>query len=247
MVHRHQLDRRHAEVHEILNCGVRREPDVGAADRFRHRRIQLREALDVQLVDDRLVPRRARRPVVAPRERRIEHRGERRVRRRVTIVGRVIRVGGVVTKERRMPSRRPAHDLRVRIEQHLERVEPVARRRIVRAVHAIAVQLARPHVRQVPVPDHVGLLGQEDARAFGGGEGRVEETQFDAGGVLGEDGEVDADAVPRRAKRIRGSWPDAHQEIVVGVFVSAVTVGCSGPCGRSASAARYVTSAANAT
>ena len=51
----------------------------------------LGEALDVQLVDQRLVPRRARRPIVAPGERGIDDRGERRVRRAVAIVeGRVV-------------------------------------------------------------------------------------------------------------------------------------------------------------
>ena len=35
--------------------------------------------------------------------------------------------------------------------------------RLVRAMDAVAVELAGQHVGQVGVPDHVGLLGQRDA------------------------------------------------------------------------------------
>ena len=56
--------------------------------------MQLREALDVHLVDDRLVPRRARRPVVAPGERRIDDRRQRRERRVVALVERQVGVAG---------------------------------------------------------------------------------------------------------------------------------------------------------
>ena len=63
-----------------------------------------------------------------------------------------------------LPADRAFDRLRVRIDQELVRVEAAARRRVVRAVHAIAVQLARADVRQVAVPVEGGALDERDAR-----------------------------------------------------------------------------------
>ena len=129
----------------------------------------LREALDVQLVDERLVPRRARRPVVAPGERRIDDRRQRRVRRRCrarrTTGRRPDRRRGSRTARRPSASSRPI-DLAYGSSTTLLGLKRWPLRRLVRAVDAIAVELAGPHVGQVAVPDHVGLLGQRDARRF---------------------------------------------------------------------------------
>ena len=70
--------------------------------------------------------------------------------------------------------------------------------RRVRAVDAVAVKLTGVHVGEVAVPHHVGVLGQRDRQRLHLGVDRVEETELDAGGVLGKDREVDADTVPRR-------------------------------------------------
>ena len=40
----------------------------------------------------------------------------------------------------------------------------MAVRRFVGAVNPKTVELVRPHVRKEPMPDHVGLFGQIDAR-----------------------------------------------------------------------------------
>ena len=55
-----------------------------------------------------------------------------------------------------------------------------------RAVDAVAVQLSRLQIRHVAVPDHVGLLGQRDRQRLDVRVGRLEETELDAGRVLGE-------------------------------------------------------------
>jgi hypothetical protein len=96
----------------------------------------------------------------------------------------------------------PPDGLRVGVEDELVRIEAVAALRGEGAVDPVAVQLARVDVRQVAVPDHVGLLGQRDRHRLGLGIERVEQAELDAGRVLREDGEVDADAVPRGAERI---------------------------------------------
>ena len=108
-------------------------------------------------------------------------------------------------EQRVVPAHGPADDLGVGIQDQLVRVEAMAEVRRVRAVHAVAVQLARMHVRQVAVPDHVGLLGQRNRQRLDFGVDRVEQAELDAGGVLGEQREVDADAVPGGAERIRGA------------------------------------------
>ena len=67
----HQLDGRHPELLEVLYGRGRGETGVGTAQILRYVRMPLRKPLDVELVDNGLVPRRAGRPVVAPGKGRI--------------------------------------------------------------------------------------------------------------------------------------------------------------------------------
>src|SRR5207237_5180561 len=77
-------------------------------------------------------------------------------------------------------------------------------------VYTVTVQLVRPRIGKKSVPDHVGLLGKID-RSRGFGVVRpVEQAQFDARGVRGEEREVDADACPGSAERIRFARPHSH-------------------------------------
>ena len=151
MVHRHQLDGRDAELVQVLDRRLGRQRRVGAAQLLRHVRVQLREALDVQLVDQRLVPRRARRPIVAPGERRIDR------PRPSGANGALSRSSNDrssswspmrVAEQRVVPAARARPiDLGVRIEHHLVRVEAMPVLRLVRAVDAVAVELARARRR----------------------------------------------------------------------------------------------------
>ena len=97
------------------------------AQRFGDVGMQLREALDVQLVDERLVPRRAQRSIVAPRERRVDDGGERRVCGAVALVERRVVRAGSEAEQRFVPLERPADDLGVRIDDDLVRIEAMAR------------------------------------------------------------------------------------------------------------------------
>ena len=124
------------------------------------------------------------------------------------------RVGASKPNSESSHLRRAPDDLRVGIDDDLVGIEAVARVRRVGPVHAVAVELARPHVGQVAVPDHVGLLGQRDRQRFDFGVGRIEQAELDSRRMLGEQREVDADAVPGRAQRIRRARPDA--QIVLG-------------------------------
>jgi hypothetical protein len=213
VVHRHQLHRRHAEREQVLHRGLRRQTQIRAAQMLGNAGVARRVALDVQLVDQRFVPRDAQRPVRAPRERRIDDGRERRVRRAVALVERVVSLAVPEPEQRFVPPHGAADDARVRIHDDLVGIEPVATARLVRSVHAVAIELSRPHVGQIAVPHHVGVLGQRNRDRFAVGRRRVEQAQLDAGRVLAEQREVDADAVPCRAERIRTSGPDAQRSI----------------------------------
>ena len=86
----------------------------------------------------------------------------------------------------------------------------MAERGLVWAMDAVAIELIRARIRQEPVPHHVGLFGQIDANRFAFRAGGVEEAQFHSRGVRGEDREVDADAIPCRAKWVGLPRPDSH-------------------------------------
>ena len=62
--------------------------------------------------------------------------------------------------------------------------------RRVRAVHAVAVDLAGTHARHVAVPDLVAVFGQLDALGLGLAA-VIEQAELDLGGVRREEGEVD--------------------------------------------------------
>ena len=212
MMHRHQLDRGDAEPLQMLERRLRRQRLVGAAQRGRQPLVQLGEALDVHLVDDRLVPRRPRRPVVAPRERRIDDHGERRKRGVVARVHREIgaRVADPVAEHRVVPADRPADRLGVRIDDDLVGVETVAGGRVVWSVDPVTVQLARPDVGKVAMPHHVGVFGQRNRAGGRDGVRSVEQTELDAGRVGRIDREIDAEPGPGRPERVRLTRPHAH-------------------------------------
>ena len=95
-MHGHQLDRRDAEVLQVLDDGRRAEPRVSAAQLRRDLRVQLGEAAHVHLVDDCVVPRRARVAVVAPRERRID---DLALRHAARVVAPILRQVGALTAD----------------------------------------------------------------------------------------------------------------------------------------------------
>ena len=82
-------------------------------------------------------------------------------RRAVALVeGQVIAGFDLVAEQRRVPLQLADQLLGVGIEQELVRIEAVAGRGLVRAMHAISVDRAGARVRKVAVPDFVGVFGQ---------------------------------------------------------------------------------------
>jgi hypothetical protein len=103
-----------------------------------------------------------------------------------------------------IPRELTAELLGVRVDQQLVGVEAMAVIRFIRAVHAVAVKLARRDVRQIDVPHVVGALRQHDALdlalAFA-----IEQAQFDFRRIGGEQSEIGAAAVPRCPQGVRGA------------------------------------------
>jgi hypothetical protein len=158
----------------------------GAPELLGNVRVQLREALDVDLVEDRVGHRTARRPIITPvKIPRHEH-GARHVRRRVAGLGSAGIVGDV-TINGRIPLHLAGHGAPIRVEQQLGGVAADARRWIPGLVHAEAVALARPHVGHVALPDESITLVKPPAGLLAG---VVEQRHLDVIGRAAEQGEA---------------------------------------------------------
>jgi hypothetical protein len=72
VMHRQEFDGGDAELGQIADRRLRRQPGIRPPEPFRDLRVPMGEALDVQLVDEGLVPRGARRAVIPPGEGRID-------------------------------------------------------------------------------------------------------------------------------------------------------------------------------
>ena len=184
-----------------------REAEVLAAQFRRHRRVTHRQSLDVRLVDHRLVQRRARQAVVAPVEARVDDDGARHVGSRVGVVDGAVRVAEPVRKHRLVPLHAALDGARVRVQQQLARMTPVAAPGVVRAVHAEAVRRARPDAGHVAVP----AIGRHFRQRHAGLPPLVvEEAQVDLVCGFREDREIRAGAVVHRPEWIGTPGPDLH-------------------------------------
>ncbi len=180
---------------------------VRAADLVGDVGVRLGQALDVRLVDDRLVIRVPRRAVLLPVEERVDHHGLHRVRCRVVGVA-LLGVLEGVGEARWRPVDAAFERLGVGIDQQLARVAAVAVLRLVGPVHPVAVALAGRDPGQVGVPDQRVALGHRDP---GLAAVVVEQAQLHGLGDLGEERKVRASAVVRGSERVRAAWPDFHR------------------------------------
>jgi len=181
----------------MVDSRERRHAGVSAPQLRCDARMPSAETIDVQLVDDGLVPRRARCAHAAPIEGRGYHLALGQLMRIVAPVERqILALAAGFVAEVRIGPAQPADDgLGIRIQQQLVGIETQPVFGLVRAVYAIAVQLARLGFRQIAAPYLVGLLAQPDAREFALA-GTVEQAQLDLLRVLGKQGEIDPFPVP---------------------------------------------------
>src|SRR5437660_2134625 len=166
-------------------------------------------AAHVQLVDDGLVPRNGRAPIVIPRERGLDDLALRHRTRTVASIARQVLAWMTqrISIKRIAPAHRADDAAGVRIEQQLVRIKAMALFGPVGAMRAVAVQEARSRFGQIAVPHHVGTFGERKALELAAAA-RVEDDEIDTGRVRRVQREIHAAAVPGRAERIRTTRPD---------------------------------------
>ena len=207
VVHGQELDRGDPEIDQVLQHGAGREAEVGPTQRLRNPWVPRRHALHVAFVDDGPTPRRARRPIVSPSARWIDDDRSGHARRAVRLAhGEVSLFGTDLIAEDRVVRTDLAGDAaRVWIDDQLVGVEAVAALGLPGPVHAVSVELTGAQLWKVAVPYGVGAFAQRHALLA---PRIVEQAQIDGSRVFGEEGEVDAFAIPgrsqgRRADRAR--------------------------------------------
>jgi hypothetical protein len=205
-VHGHQFDGGDAELLQVRDDGRVRHAGVRAALFLGDLRVQLGEALDVGLVDHRLVVGNPQVLVTVPVEERVNDHAHHHVAGRVLVVS-GLRLAQVVREQRRIPVHLAVDGLGVRVQQELVGVEAVAGGRIIGAVDPVAVLLARLDLRDVAVPHVPVHFVQRDA-GFLAVVG--EEAQFHFFCSFAEQGKVGAGPIERGAKGISRSRPDFH-------------------------------------
>src|SRR5439155_22850171 len=106
-----------------------------------------------------------------------------------------------VAEEGIAPTKPAVERFRIGIDQQLVRIEPVSVRGIKRPVDAVAVKQVRSGVRQIHMPDLVGVFRKRDPRLLTIA-GAIEEAKLDLFSMSRKDGKIDALAVPRRPERV---------------------------------------------
>ncbi len=94
------------------------------------------------------------------------------------------------------------------IEKKFGGIEAIPFGGFVRAMYPVPIELSGLHAGQKTVPDVVGLLEHPNAQGFRGRGGIIEQTKIHAGGVFGEEREIDAFLGDGGAERMGAAPPD---------------------------------------
>ncbi len=210
-VHRQQLDRGDAERAQMVYGRRAAEAGIGTAQFRRNAAVERGESFHVQLVDECVAPAGPGLLDTLPVERGIDHPALRHRCRVVPPVEGQVRTRrpDLVSEMGVAPAQLADHGAGVGIEEKPVRVEAMSLLGSVWPLHAKSVQCSRRSIGQIPVPDEVGALGQARAHHLAA-TALVEDADLDGIGVLGEDGEVDAVAIPRRTERVGRAWPQGR-------------------------------------
>ena len=181
LMHRQELDRRHAQRGEIVDGRRMRQTRVRAAQMLWNLVAMLAESLDVNFVDHRLVQLSSGRAVAAPVEAVVNDDRLRNIRRAVAVVALKIIAPQRIRKDRVIPFDVAADRPGVGIDQQLRRIAALPLRWIPWAVHAETVALAGTDPREIRVPAECGALRQPDAPFV---TGVIEQTEIDGFGHL---------------------------------------------------------------
>ncbi len=205
-MHRQQLDGGHPQMAEVVDHRIVPQRGEGTALGLRDVGMLHGQSAHVGFVDHGPVPGRGRCTLCAPAESRIDHGTAWHVTGAVAAVETEIAIAVTqgVAEQVWGPLQFADDLLGIGIQQQLVGIEAMALFRRIRAVHPVAVTLPGPHVRQVAVPDLVGVLGQRDTLDFT--VARVEQAEFHPGSVPRVQREVHTQAVPGRPQRERPAF-----------------------------------------
>ncbi len=187
---RHQLHCVHAQIPQVIHAGVMRQPQVGAAQLGRYRRVLLTEAFDVGLVEHGVGPGDFRARAALPvKGGPIRRQGLGHVRGAVDLAGlQAALVLGVVGHQVRVGLERTTQSRGVGIDQQFPRVEQQPLFRFERAFGAKAVAYATAQSGHEAVPDVAAAGGQVVTLHFP--ILVVEQTQHQVAGLGAVDGEI---------------------------------------------------------
>ena len=164
VMHGQQLNRRDAQRDQMPHRRFATQARIGASQFIGDVGMELGKPFDMQLVNHRFVQGPAGRRVVPPGKGGVDNRRQRSRRRVVALVeGEVrLRIAHLVPEELVCPMGDAADLLGVGIENDLVRVKPMSFGRLVRTMESVTINLSRPAIRQIHVPDLIGLLRQID-------------------------------------------------------------------------------------
>jgi hypothetical protein len=189
LVHGEQLHGRHAKAPEMINHARLRQAAVGPAQLLGHPGMKLGKALDVELVDDRILECRPRRPVAVPVTVRAVHHRPRHERSRIS---------RILAPDGRVRYQAAGHRARVRIKQELGRITSQSLRRVPRAMHAKPVAGTVSDPIDGPSP-HEPLVHLQRSATLGAP--LVEQAKINGIGDAAEHGEVRRAPVDVRPER----------------------------------------------
>ena len=184
-VNRQQLNACYAKRFDVIENFRCSKTGICPTQVARYRWMQFGVALNVQLINDCLVPRYRMPacPFALPGKGGIDDCAFRHERRTIALVeGCVVAHLHLVAENCRIPLQLPVMGASVRIEQKFVGIKTVACTRFVWTMHPIAVDRPRGYIWQIPMPDLVCVLGQSDPlyllpAAF------IEDTDFHLRGV----------------------------------------------------------------
>src|SRR5258708_3525032 len=99
------------------------------------------------------------------------------------------------------PNEPSGETLCIRIDQQLVRIEAKAAFRFIRAVHPVAVDMARHDVVEIAVPDVLGPLGERNPFKLAPALA-VEQTKLDFLRICGKQREIGSAPVPTGSERV---------------------------------------------
>nr|WP_229022994.1 hypothetical protein [Actinomarinicola tropica] len=152
-MHGQQFDGGDVQRPQVVEDHGAGQAGVGAALLNGYVRVARGEPADVGFVDERVVPGRVGRVIVAPVESAVDDDALGDERRAVDVVG----VG-----ERVVPDQLAVEGAGVGVDEQLGRVVPFAATRVMRAPRPQPVALAVPDTGKVGVPPRTGALGELD-------------------------------------------------------------------------------------